>query len=392
MSEKDRKIVNLHDSPPEAEGGVRQLGEALDRRAQPGVLWRKEGDKVRCVACAHRCLLRPDQRGVCKVRFNRDGELQVPYGYTAGMAVDPVEKKPFYHVTPGSQAFTFGMLGCDLHCAYCQNWLTSQALRDPEAVGRIQAVSPAQMVGAAKRAGARLMVSSYNEPLITAEWAAAVFDAAQQEDLLCAMVTNGNATPDALDYLQMRLSAVKVDLKSFRDQQYRFLGGTLEAVTQTIQGIHARGLWLEVVTLLVPGFNDSEAELRDMARFLASVSVNIPWHLTAFHPDYRMTWTRRTRPEDLMRAAEIGAEEGLHFVYAGNLPGRVGEWENTRCPRCQKTLIRRAGFLVQECWVRADGHCPGCRGPLPGLWDGLNRGDGPGPWKSIPPRVLPKPF
>jgi pyruvate formate lyase activating enzyme len=244
------------------------------------------------------------------------------------------------------------------------------------------------MVAAARRAGAGTVVSSYNEPLITAEWAAAVFDAALKENLLCAMVTNGNATPDALDFLQMRLSAVKVDLKSFRDASYRFLGGSLEAVTQTIQSLHARGIWVEVVTLLVPGFNDSDAELRDMARFIASVSANIPWHVTAFHPDYRMTRIHPTRPRDLLRAAALGEEAGLNFVYAGNLPGQVGEWENTRCPRCQKTLVRRAGFRVLECRLDKDGRCPECRGRVPGLWNETVPDSGAGPWKGRKPRLL----
>lgn len=344
------------------------LAEALDRRTVVGALSRREGERIRCVACGHRCLLAPGRRGVCRVRFHDGRELRVPFGYTAGIACDPVEKKPFFHVHPGSDALTFGMLGCDLHCAYCQNWFTSQALRDEAATATVQGVSAEQIVAAARRAGARLVVSSYNEPLITAEWAAAVFERAKPAGLLCAFVSNGNATPEALDYLQPWLEACKVDLKSFNDRAYRRLGGTLAAVTDTIQALLARGVWVEVVTLLVPGFNDEPAELRALTGFLASVSRDLPWHVTAFHPDYRLTGPRRTGVDELRRAAEIGAEAGLRFVYAGNLPGRVGAWEDTRCAACGETVVARTGFTVQRYALEADGTCPKCRQPVPGRW------------------------
>ncbi len=345
-----------------------RLADLLDRHSAPGQLWRREDGKLRCVACGHRCLIAPGRRGVCRVRFNRDGELRVPFGYVAGVACDPVEKKPFFHVLPGSDALTFGMLGCDFHCAYCQNWVTSQALRDDAAGSCIQLTTSEELVEAARRHGARLMVSSYNEPLITAEWAAAVFAAAKPAGLLCAFVSNGNATPEVLDYLQPWLAAYKVDLKCFDDRRYRSLGGTLASLTDTIQMVHARGLWLEVVTLLVPGFNDDEAELRDLTRFLAGVSPDIPWHVTAFHPDYRMTDPPATPVRSLLRAADLGAEAGLRYVYAGNLPGRVGDRENTRCPRCACTLIRRRGFAVLENLLGAGGRCPSCGEAVPGIW------------------------
>jgi pyruvate formate lyase activating enzyme len=313
-------------------------------------------------------LLTDGRRGICKVRFNAAGRLRVPFGYVAGLACDPVEKKPFFHVLPGSAALTFGMLGCDLHCPYCQNWITSQALRDDDADLRIQVATPAQIVGAAQRNGARLVVSSYNEPLITAEWAAAVLAAAQPAGLLGAIVSNGNATPEALDFLGPWLAAVKVDLKGFDDARYRKLGGTLAAVTETIRMVHARGMWLEVVTLLVPGFNDDESELRALTAFLASVSPGIPWHVTAFHPDYRMTAARATRSEDLLRAAAIGVAAGLRFVYAGNRAGQVGEWENTRCPGCGATLIERHGYRVTPRLVGSDGACRRCGRSIPGIW------------------------
>jgi len=294
--------------------------------------------------------------------------LRVPFGYVAGVQCDPVEKKPFFHVYPGTDALTFGMMGCDFHCSYCQNWVTSQALRDDAARAPIQPVTPQQLVNTGRRLHARLVVSSYNEPLITAEWAVAVFREAKEAGLDCAFVSNGNATPEALDFLRPWIVAYKIDLKGFDDKRYRTLGGTLEHVTEGIRMVHERGLWLEVVTLIVPGFNDSEAELRQMAQFLASVSRDIPWHVTAFHKDYKLTDPPNTAAAQLIRAAEIGTEEGLHFVYAGNAPGHVGPWENTYCPNCREKLIDRFGYLVREYKLTPDGRCPACHASVPGIW------------------------
>jgi pyruvate formate lyase activating enzyme len=347
-----------------------RLADALDERTVVGTLWHAEERHLRCVACGHRCLLGEGRRGVCKVRFNRGGELRVPFGYVAGgVACDPVEKKPFFHLLPGSGALTFGMLGCDFHCAYCQNWFTSQALREPDATAPIAAATPEQIVGSAVRSGARLVVSSYNEPLITAEWAVAVFREAIECGLKCAFVSNGNATAEALDLLQPWIVAYKIDLKGFDDRRYRTLGGTLEGVLKGIRMVHARGLWLEIVTLVVPGFNDSDAELRDLAQFIASVSRDIPWHVTAFHPDFRLTDPAATSARQLLRAAEIGVEAGLHFVYAGNLPGSVGDWETTFCPGCRARLVERRGFHVRGNRITAAGRCPECQTSIPGLWN-----------------------
>ncbi len=344
------------------------LAEVLDRRTAVGELWHLEGDRIRCVACGHRCLIPEGRRGICKVRFNEGGKLHVPFGYVAGLQCDPVEKKPFFHVYPGADALTFGMMGCDFHCSYCQNWVTSQALRDPVALAPIRSITAPRLAEAGLRLGARLAVSSYNEPLITSEWAVAVFREAKQRGLACAFVSNGNATPEALDYLRPWIVAYKIDLKCFDDKRYRTLGGVLENVKGAIRMAHERGLWVEVVTLLVPGFNDSEAELRALTRFLVSVSLDIPWHVTAFHQDYKLTAPSNTAAGQLVRAAEIGTEEGLQFVYAGNAPGRVGEWENTRCPSCRATLVRRLGYLVREYRITAEGRCPECQASIPGVW------------------------
>ena len=347
------------------------ISDRLDQLTTTGELYEKvEGGGVRCYACAHRCLIKPGRRGICHVRFNQDGELRVPWGYVAALQIDPIEKKPFSHLLPGSDALTFGMLGCDFHCSYCQNWITSQVGRDEAsdaAVSAVQEVSPEELVMYAKSAGASVMVSSYNEPLITSEWAVGVFKEARQAGLKCAYVSNGNATPEVLRYLRPYLSGYKVDLKTMQDKQYRKLGGVLNNVLDTIRTARELGLWVEVVTLVVPGFNDSTAELWDAARFLTSVSPDIPWHVTAFHPDYKMD-ASYTPAETLRTAAEIGQEAGLRYVYAGNLPGKVGTYEDTFCAKCGKRLIQRRGYVLQEYQITADGKCPDCGTAVPGVW------------------------
>jgi pyruvate formate lyase activating enzyme len=345
------------------------LADTLDQLTVEGELYEKLGDdKVRCYACGHRCVIFDGQRGICKVRFNRGGKLLVPYGYTAGLQSDPVEKKPFFHVLPGADALTFGMLGCDFHCSYCQNWLTSQALRNDVAGVAPHIVSAGEMVDTAQRLGSGLVVSSYNEPLITAEWAWAVFKLAKDAGLTTGFVSNGNATPEALDHLRPLTDCYKVDLKSMRQKNYRELGGQLKHVLWTIEELHKRGFWVEVVTLVIPGFNDSNGELREAARFIAGVSRDIPWHVTAFHKDYKMRDPDNTSVDTLIRAAEIGVEAGLHFVYAGNIPGGVGRWENTYCPQCQQLLIARTGYWIDAYHVTYEGRCPNCQTAIPGIW------------------------
>jgi pyruvate formate lyase activating enzyme len=345
------------------------LAELLARRTREGDLYEKlPGDRVRCYACGHRCLIPPGFDGVCRVRFNEGGVLKVPHGYVGGLQVDPIEKKPFFHALPGAKALSFGMLGCELHCSYCQNWLTSQALRDPSVQPDAQEVTAGGLVSLARRTGAQVMTSTYNEPLITSEWAIDVFRKARAAGLVCSYVSNGNGTPEVLEYIRPWVSLYKVDLKGFRDKQYRELGGTLERVLWTIRALHEMGFWTEVVTLVVPGFNDSDEELTDIARFLASVSPDIPWHVTAFHPDYKMTDPDATPVRTLLRAAEIGTREGLRYVYAGNIPGRVSRWENTWCPGCGGLLVERVGYRILQDRVSATGSCPDCQRAIAGFW------------------------
>ncbi|MFQ5649548.1 MAG: AmmeMemoRadiSam system radical SAM enzyme [bacterium] len=323
-------------------------------------------NSLTCFACGHRCLIREGREGICRVRFNSGGKLFVPANYAAGIQCDPTEKKPFYHVHPGSLAVTFGMLGCDYHCSYCQNWVTSQALRDARAVARPRDVKPVDLIDLGKRHNAALVVSSYNEPLITSEWAMQVFKLAKEAGFVTGYVSNGNATPEVLDYIRPFTDLYKIDLKSFQDKNYRKLGGVLQNVLDTIAMVHERGFWLEIVTLLVPGFNDSDDEVKAMAEFVAGISPDIPWHVTAFHQDYRMNEPDNTSPHTLLRAAENGRQAGLKFVYAGNLPGHVGDLENTYCPSCHKKLISRFGFQILENHLIKG--CCSCGEVIPGVW------------------------
>ena len=348
------------------------LGEVLDELTVEGTLYeRLPENAVRCFACGHRCVIREGRRGICQVRFNEGGELRVPHGYVAALQSDPVEKKPFFHVLSGTNALTFGMLGCDFHCGYCQNWLTSQAMRDPASdvsANYIRKLMPQDMVRLAHKTNASLVVSSYNEPLITSEWAVEIFKEAKAAGLMCAYVSNGNNTPEVMEYIRPYISAYKVDLKCMQDKNYRKLGGVLQNTLDGIKRAHESGLWVEIVTLTIPGFNDSNDELWDAARFIAEVSRDIPWHVTAFHKDYKMTDPDNTDAKTLMRAAEIGREAGLRFVYAGNLPGQVGEYEDTFCPACNSRVVKRRGYIIQEYRVTSEGKCPECGEKIPGIW------------------------
>ena len=346
-----------------------RLGSLLAGHVREGSLYEKiSGNRVRCFACGHRCRIAPGREGICKVRFNEGGILKVPFGYVGGLAIDPVEKKPFFHALPGSSALSFGMLGCDYRCGYCQNWITSQALRDPDAVASIEVTSAEQIVSLSLRRHIPIITSTYNEPLITSEWAVEIFRLARPHGIRCSYVSNGNGTEEVLEYLRPYIDFYKVDLKSFYQKNYQQLGGRVDVVLRTIESLHAMGVWVEIVTLVVPGFNDSEGELTEIARFIASVSADIPWHITAFHQDYRMTGNDPTPVRSLLRAAEIGSNAGLHFVYAGNLPGKVGRWENTYCPSCDELLVERSGFSILR--NRVTGHsCPKCRNVIAGIWE-----------------------
>jgi len=335
--------------------------------AAPELVTAEEGGAIRCLACAHRCRIAEGKSGVCRVRVNHGGTLHVASGYVAGLQIDPIEKKPFFHVYPGTEAISFGMLGCNFHCSFCQNWISTQMLREKRSDVLPSPVGVEQIRALATKYHPPVCVSTYNEPLITAEWAVAVFGELRAMGIRCGFVSNGYATPEVLAYLRPYMDLYKVDLKCFNEENYRKLGGGLQPVLDTIRRLKELEYWVEVVTLVVPAFNDSDEELGSIARFLAGVSVDIPWHVTAFHPDYKMTDQRPTPAQTLSRAYDIGKGAGLRYVYAGNLPGRLGDRENTYCPKCNALLVERSGFRVRKIRV-TDGRCPECTTKIPGLW------------------------
>ncbi len=344
------------------------LGEVLAARTTEGVLYEKlENDALRCFACGHRCRIQEGMPGVCKVRYNEGGILRVPRGYVGALQLDPIEKKPFFHAYPGAKALSFGMLGCDYKCGYCQNWVTSQTLRDPVSGVQPTDLEPADLIRLAKHHGARVLTSTYNEPLITSEWAVEVFKLGKEAGLVCSYVSNGNGTPEVIEYIEPWVDLYKVDLKSFNERNYRHLGGHLQPVLDTVRALAASRIWLEVLTLVVPGFNSSEEELTQIAEFVASVDVNIPWHVTAFHKDYKMTENDNTDARSLVRAYEIGKAAGLRYVYPGNIPGAFGDREGTHCPSCNELLVAREGFRVLFNRL-VDGRCGKCSTAIPGRW------------------------
>jgi pyruvate formate lyase activating enzyme len=338
-----------------------------DHTAEGELYKRLDNGWVLCYACGHRCKIKPGRDGICKVRFNRDGKLFVPRGYAAGIQLDPIEKKPFFHAFPGRSALSFGMLGCDYHCSYCQNWITSQTMRDPAAIAQPEVIEPERIVELALVYKSPILVSTYNEPLITSEWAVEVLKLAKPYGIHGAYVSNGNATPEVIDYIRPYVDLYKVDLKGFNDRKYRQLGGQLTVVLDAIHLLKEKGFWLEIVTLIVPGFNDDPAELKGIAQFIASVSPEIPWHVTAFHRDYRMTENSNTSARGLIDAVNIGREAGLYFVYAGNLPGSVSNLENTYCHKCGELLVERDGFRIVNNYL-IDGLCKACKTRIPGVW------------------------
>jgi pyruvate formate lyase activating enzyme len=347
-----------------------RLQETLERHTIPAApeLVDLEGEKVHCHACAFECRISEGRAGVCCVRTNREGMLKVPGGYVAGLQIDPIEKKPFFHVYPGREALSFGMLGCNFRCPFCQNWISSQVLKDERSMGAPRLIDAGCLAQVGVDNAAPAIVSTYNEPLITSDWSRLVFDEAKKRQLTCGYVSNGFATRRVMEFLRPVLDIMNVDLKCFDEDNYRKLGGRLKPVLDTIALLKELGIWVEVVTLVVPEFNSSEPELRAIANFIAGVSPDIPWHVTAFHPDYRMTDRGPTNASDIDRAYNAGKAAGLRYVYAGNKPGDPKGRENTYCHQCGSILIERHGFTVRD--NRMEGNlCPECRTAIPGVWE-----------------------
>jgi pyruvate formate lyase activating enzyme len=331
------------------------------------LLYEKEAaNRVRCGLCAHRCRIDPGERGVCGVRENREGVLySLVYGSILAENVDPIEKKPLFHLLPGSRSFSIAAAGCNFRCSFCQNHEISQMPREKgRIVGRER--TPAEIVELALWNGSKSIAYTYTEPTVYFEFAFETAGIARGKGLKNVFVTNGFMTPGMLKLIAPRLDAANVDLKAFRDNFYRKqCGACLQPVLDSLRLMKALGIWVEVTTLLIPGLNDGEEELGELAAFIVSIGAETPWHISRFHPQYRMTETPPTPAESIHRAAEIGRSAGLKYVYSGNLPGDPGE--NTHCARCGRLLIGRCGFSIEQLDLKGSA-CPQCGTTLDGVF------------------------
>lgn len=320
---------------------------------------------IRCGVCAHRCLVRPGRAGICGVRENRDGALVcTAYGAAVAVAMDPIEKKPLFHVAPGTWAYSLATAGCPFHCVFCQNWEIAQGprlgMRPPA-----RHLPPERAVADAVAAGARSIAYTYVEPTVFLEYALAIARPARAAGLLNLFITDGYATPEAIGLLATVLDAANVDLKAFDDAFYRRrCGARLVHVLEALEGYHRAGVWLEVTTLVIPGENDDPGELRELATWIVDhLGPETPWHVSRFYPAFRMQDHPPTPLATLRRAAEIGGEAGLRHVYVGNAP-ELG-MEDTRCAGCGDLLIARSGYRVVR-HLADDGSCRSCGRRLAG--------------------------
>lgn len=330
--------------------------------------WTAEGDAVRCGLCPHRCLIGEGAEGVCRVRRNEGGKLNtLVYGLAAAANVDPIEKKPLFHFLPGSRSFSIATVGCNFRCAFCQNWTLSQSPRELKRVLG-EPLEPDQVVQMALRSRCASISYTYSEPTIYFEYALDCGRLAKAAGLRNNFVTNGFIERAPLEELKGVLDAANVDIKAFTEEFYRkYCGGRLAPVLNAVKTMKALGVWVEVTTLVIPTLNDSEGELRDIARFIAGdLGPEVPWHVSRFHPDYKMPDLRATPERTVARAREIGMEEGLRFVYTGNVRG--GEGEDTLCPGCGKAVIGRTGFQVKSIEVE-QGKCRFCQCKIAGVWE-----------------------
>ncbi len=323
--------------------------------------------RVVCNLCAHRCKVSPGRFGICGVRKNVDGKLYtLVYGLIAAGHVDPIEKKPLFHFQPGSLSMSIASPGCNFHCSFCQNWSISQIPKGQAPSGIRDAITPAELIEISKRNRCSSISYTYTEPTIFLEYALESAKMASAEGIKNVFVTNGYMTPEALDAIYPHLHAANVDLKAFNDRTYRrLMGATLQPVLDSIVKMKSQGVWIEITTLIIPTVNDSDAELRDIASFVASVGREIPWHISRFHPAHKLLDQPPTPLRTLARAMEIGVASGLRYIYTGNVPGDDGE--QTRCATCGAVLIKRFGFQVLED-ILEGGSCPKCGTRVDGVF------------------------
>jgi pyruvate formate lyase activating enzyme len=339
------------------EGGLNPVPARWNRPLENG--W------VECGVCPRACRISPGERGTCGTRENRRGTLfTLVHSRPCALALDPVEKKPFFHVLPGAMALSLATPGCNLECRCCQNWEIAQAR--PEQV-RTMSLPPADVAALARQKGAALVACTYTEPVVFSEYVLDIAQAGRRAGLRTVVVSNGYVQEQPLADLCRELAAYKVDLKGFDEAFFRrHTGGELKHVLETLRRLRRHGTWTEIVSLVIPGQNDSEADVRALSRFVRDdVGEETPVHFTRFHPSYRLQNVPSTPVPTLERSRAVALAEGLKFVYLGNVPGHPGE--STYCPGCGRLLVRRVGMAVAENRLQA-GACPGCRRRIPGVW------------------------
>lgn len=322
--------------------------------------------KVRCILCNHHCIITDGKRGLCNVRENRSGTLvSLVYDKIIATHCDPIEKKPLFHFLPGSRSYSVATVGCNFRCLFCQNADIAQMPADHSRIMGSR-MSPEQIVNDALGSHSASISYTYTEPTVYFELAVDTARLAVSKGLKNVFVSNGYMSSQCLEYMSPDLHAANVDLKSFNNQFYKEqCGAKLEPVLKTLETMKSMGVWLEVTTLLIPGLNDSVQELKALSGFLADLDSNIPWHISRFHPTYRLTELPPTPPDRIHRAKDIGYESGLHYVYTGNIPGDAGE--KTFCHQCGVLLIDRFGFAVEQNIIKND-CCPECGSAIPGVW------------------------
>ncbi|WP_347275771.1 AmmeMemoRadiSam system radical SAM enzyme [Candidatus Kuenenia sp.] len=330
------------------------------------MFYEKLDGKVRCRLCNHYCMIKDGKRGICGVRENRDGSLfSLVYGKSVATGIEPIEKKPFFNFYPGTTAYSIATVGCNFRCLNCQNWEISQMPKGEEGNIIGEKLLPEEIVANAKGSGCKSIAYTYTEPTIFFEYAYDTAKLAHKEGIKNVFVTNGYTSAEAIREIAPFLDAANVDLKGFREDFYhKMCGAKLQPVLDNIRLYRELGIWVEVTTLIIPGYNDDEEQLRGIAEFIKGVGIDIPWHVTAFYPAYKLLDVSLTRVESLRNAREIGKKAGLRYVYEGNVPGEGGE--NTYCYSCGETVIKRYGFEIIEN-ILIDGKCPKCKNLIDGV-------------------------
>jgi pyruvate formate lyase activating enzyme len=337
---------------------------------KPALLYEKYGkegaQKVRCLLCPHHCILGDNQVGICKVRQNIKGELySLNYDRVAATHSDPIEKKPLYHFLPGSTSFSIATMGCNLQCAFCQNHSLSRVEDSGYLYG--ESISPAQLVKSALRGHSQSISYTYTEPTIYFELMLETAKLAKDSGIKNVMVTNGYMSSQALEMIAPYMDAANVDLKAFTENFYKkYCSARLEPVLDTIKAMKQKGIWVEVTTLLIPGLNSDKEELKQLISFILSVDKTIPWHVSRFYPQYKLTNIPPTDPETIFSVLETAKEMGLQYIYAGNIS--AGQWEHTHCPQCNTLLIERQGYYTRVLDF-SNGKCGSCGHSIPGVWE-----------------------